>query len=119
MAISDVIITKPGPGSIAEALESNVPMILDQTCGTIWWEEMNVSFVVSHGFGESLTSFKEFATIFPKYITDGPFIQGIKQRMQEFKRERFDMRIRPLVQEMLAMNTPGTVPGGAPLTVQP
>ncbi len=42
MAISDVLITKPGPGSVCEALRvENVPMILDQTGSTMMGEKRN------------------------------------------------------------------------------
>ena len=104
MTISDVIITKPGPGSVCEALQSNVPMILDQTGGTIWWEEMNVSFMVQHGFAESLSNFNDLNAIFPKYISDPLFSEAVKKKMREFKRERFDQRIHALIHEMIEGN---------------
>lgn len=106
MSISDVLITKPGPGSVCEALESNVPMILDQTTGTLWWEEMNISFMVKNGFGESLTNFNDLVTIFPKYIKDKNHTAAIKKKMKAFKRERFDLKICPLIEEMTTFNTP-------------
>lgn len=111
MAISDVLITKPGPGSVCEALESNVPMILDQTSGTLWWEDMNITFMVRHGFAESLTNFNDLSALFPKYITDKSFVQSIKQKMKEFKRERFNTSIKPLIRHMLELkNLPKAAP---------
>ncbi len=104
MAISDVLITKPGPGSVCEALESNVPMILDQTGGTIWWEELNVTFMVEHGFAESLTNFNDLPTIFPKYVKNSTHTDAIKEKMRLFKRERFDLNIRPLIKYMVDLN---------------
>ncbi len=101
MAISDVLITKPGPGSVCEALESNVPMILDQTGGTIWWEEHNVTFMVDHGFAESLINFTDLADIFPKYIKDPSYNAAIKKKMHDFKRERFNLRIHGLIKDMI------------------
>ena len=101
MAVSDVLITKPGPGSVCEGLESNVPMILDQTSGTLWWEQMNIDFMVKHGFAESLVNFTELSDILPKYIRNKVYTESIKKKMRDFKRERFDLRIKPLVKEMI------------------
>ena len=103
MSISDVLITKPGPGSVCEALECNVPMILDKTSGAIWWEEMNIEFVEKHGFGETLHDFVALSTILPKYIKDSRYSQAIKKKMRSFKRERFEDKIKLLVEEMMSL----------------
>lgn len=110
MAISDVLITKPGPGSVCEALQSNVPMILDQTGGTIWWEELNVTFMVKHGFAENLVNFADLNEIFPKYIRDATYSEAVKKKMAAFKRERFDQKIQSLIKEMIDMGTMPSLP---------
>lgn len=99
MAISDVLITKPGPGSVNEAIESNLPMILDQTHGTIWWEELNVTFVLDHGFGSSLTQFRDLPVLLKKYLDGGA--APIKQKMKDFKRESFNLTIGPLIKQLI------------------
>ncbi len=99
MAMSDILITKPGPGSVCEAVESNLPMILDQTHGTIWWELMNVEFVIKNGFGVSLTQFADVPVILKRYL-DGEALV-IKEKMKQFKRECFKDRIKPLIEELL------------------
>ena len=49
MRAADVIITKAGPGTIAEALNANLPIILySKIAGQ---EDGNVTFVVSEGAG--------------------------------------------------------------------
>jgi processive 1,2-diacylglycerol beta-glucosyltransferase len=103
MGISDVLITKPGPGSVCEALECNVPMILDKTGGAIWWEELNIEFVEKYGFGETLVDFADLSTILPKYIKDSRYSQAVKKKMRSFKRERFEDKIKLLVEEMMAL----------------
>lgn len=105
MAIADVIITKPGPGSLCEALQSNVPMILDRTSATIWWEELNVNFMLNRGFAEVITDFNDLITVFPKYITNKAFREEVKQRMRDFKRERFNLKIKPLISDMISLGT--------------
>lgn len=104
MAMSDVLITKPGPGSVCEALESNVPMILDATQGSIWWEETNIDFMTKHGFAIRLNDVLHLEKELPRYIKkNSPFVSGVKKKMKEFKREQFCKTVKPLVEEMLAL----------------
>ena len=98
MAVSDVIITKTGPGSMCEALESNVPMILDKQCGALWWEAMNIEFIVKLGFAESLMSFGE-CRLLCKYLDDPDYAYCIKKKMKEFKRERSTSALNRLSQK--------------------
>ncbi len=100
MVISDVLITKPGPGTVCEAIESNLPMILDQTHGTLWWEELNVAFVLNQGFGATLTQFDDLPAILKGYLNG--HAASIKQKMKNFKRECFELKIEPLIQELIA-----------------
>jgi UDP-N-acetylglucosamine:LPS N-acetylglucosamine transferase len=102
MAISDVLITKPGPGSVCEGLESCVPMILDLTGGAIYWENLNVDFIVGHEFGEGLTDFKQLGIVLKKYLNDTAFTSSLKNKMRQFKRKRFDKKIKKIIERMLA-----------------
>ena len=101
MAISDVLITKPGPNSVCEALVSVLPMILDQTHGTIWWEQLNIDFMVKHGFAESLTDVNNLAKILPKYFENTIFTDSVQKKMRAFKCNKFNELIKPLVDKMI------------------
>ena len=100
MAISDILITKPGPNSVCEGLQSSVPMILDQTFGTIWWEQLNIDFMVKHGFAEPLTDVADLEKTLRRYFTSHDFTDRIKKRMESFQHVRFDETIKPLVESM-------------------
>lgn len=54
-AFSDIIITKPGPGTLEEALTLKVPLLLDKTASLLFWEKNNVDFAVKHSFGQVVT----------------------------------------------------------------
>lgn len=103
MAISDVIITKPGPGSVYESLESNLPMILDTTQGVMWWEKMNLTFTGKNGFAECLNDVQDLEKMLPRYLKKDEFVVSIKKKMRDYKRERYDKKIKPLIEEMLAL----------------
>ena len=54
MAAADLLVTKSGPGTIFEALHSDLPMVVDATTRVIRWEAMNISFVEEHDLGAVL-----------------------------------------------------------------
>ncbi len=103
MVISDVLITKCGPGSLCEALCLKVPMILDTTHGIIWWEQLNIDFMMKHRFAEQLSDYNNLEKILPKYFKDSSYTDQVKKRMNSFKYRRFDETIGPLVDQMVAM----------------
>ena len=88
MAISDVLITKPGPGTICEAVVSNLPIIVDKTTSTIWWEEMNVEFVEKHRFGNVLTEIGELNAMLTKYIKNQEYISVIEKEYATIQKRK-------------------------------
>ena len=69
MAACDCVVTKAGPGTIAEALISGLPIVLS---GFIpGQEEGNVPFVVDNGVGEYSTTPREIAAIVARWFGPG------------------------------------------------
>lgn len=102
MSISDVFITKPGPGSVCEALALKVPMIIDKTNGTLWWELMNITFIEKHQFGDVSYAYKNLNNIIDKYLSNNQYVESIKKKMANFKeRNQFESNIKKLVKEIM------------------
>lgn len=102
MSISDVLITKPGPGSICEAIVSNLPIIVDQTSGILWWELMNLELVVKHSFGDVLTNFRDLNKVLDKYLRNTDYVNFIKNNMRDFiGGDSFEKNIKQLIEEIL------------------
>ena len=59
MQISDYFIGKPGPGSISEALQQGLPVIVVRNSWTMPQERYNTDWVSQHGAGVVLDSFKD------------------------------------------------------------
>jgi len=59
MAASDVLITKPGPGSLAEAAQQQVPVVVVRNRHTIPQERFNTDFVAAHGLGRVVGHWRE------------------------------------------------------------
>lgn len=103
MSVSTVVITKTGPGSSCEALESSLPMIHDETQGVLTWERLSADFMASHGFAEGLKSFADLPALLPKYLKDSTYSDEIKDKMRKFPRKHFENVIRPLVEDMMRL----------------
>ena len=59
LAASDILCSKPGPGSIAEALHQGVPVIVPRNRHTIPQERFNTDLVLSLGVGLVVSDWKE------------------------------------------------------------
>ena len=68
MAISDLLITKPGTCSVNEALYMGTPMLIDAR-RTLRWEKMNIDFVAKHRMGEALTGLDRLDPLLQQYLT--------------------------------------------------
>jgi hypothetical protein len=62
MALADFFIGKPGPGSISEALQFHLPVILECNAKTMPQERYNAEWVTENGFGIVVRSFREIAS---------------------------------------------------------
>ena len=69
MSAADVIVTKAGPGTIAEAIVSNLPIVLN---GFIPCQEFgNVNFVTSRGLGAFEGDPMRIAEVLEKWLLSG------------------------------------------------
>jgi 1,2-diacylglycerol 3-beta-galactosyltransferase len=61
MALADFFIGKPGPGSISEALQFHLPVIVECNSRTLPQERYNAEWVTENGYGIVVPTFKEIA----------------------------------------------------------
>ncbi len=59
MALADFFIGKPGPGSISEALQFHLPVIVECNATTLPQERYNAQWVTENGYGIVLKNFRE------------------------------------------------------------
>jgi 1,2-diacylglycerol 3-beta-galactosyltransferase len=85
MAASDVIVTKPGPSTIAEALALGVPLIL---CGNVMGqEEGNVTYVVGSGAGVYVPDVSGLISVLKEWLRpDNHTLEEITQRARQIGR---------------------------------
>lgn len=100
MAMSELLITKGGANSVAEALHMNVPMLIDKT-NVFFLEKENIRFVTSNAFGETINSFDAIRPLLLKYLKDTILLQSLKTNIKAYKKEHFNVFTLPLIEKMI------------------
>jgi processive 1,2-diacylglycerol beta-glucosyltransferase len=101
MQASDLLITKPGPTTICEALYARVPLLLDGTSQPIFWEFMNIDFVLRHQFGEVVTSLRYVPLQVKRLLEDSQQRMRIVQAMEQFDMPDVFTNTKVLVEDLL------------------
>jgi UDP-N-acetylglucosamine:LPS N-acetylglucosamine transferase len=59
LAAADLLVTKPGPGSLSEAFQLRVPVVVTRNVHTIPQERFNTDLVAKRGLGVVVSSWRE------------------------------------------------------------
>jgi 1,2-diacylglycerol 3-beta-galactosyltransferase len=73
MALADFFIGKPGPGSISEALQFHLPVIVECNSRTLPQERYNAEWVTENGYGIVVPSFKQIAPAVQRLLQSTTF----------------------------------------------
>jgi UDP-N-acetylglucosamine:LPS N-acetylglucosamine transferase len=73
MALADFFIGKPGPGSVSEALQFHLPVIVECNGKTLPQERYNAQWVEEKGFGIVVPNFREIAGAVRRLTEPGTF----------------------------------------------
>lgn len=75
MALADFFIGKPGPGSISEALQFHLPVVVECNAKTLPQERYNAEWLTEKGFGIVVSSFREIAPTVQRLLQSATFNQ--------------------------------------------
>jgi processive 1,2-diacylglycerol beta-glucosyltransferase len=100
MAASDLIITKAGANSVAEALQMKLPMLLDKT-SIFDLERKNIDFATKHQFGEAIKSYRDIDKLLKKYLTNDRLLNRIRENIKTFQPKKFNEVLPGLITSML------------------
>jgi hypothetical protein len=70
MGLADFFIGKPGPGSISEALQLHLPVIVECNAKTLPQERYNAQWISENGFGIVVDSFDEIAPAVQRLLAE-------------------------------------------------
>ena len=73
MALADFFIGKPGPGSISEALQFGLPVIVEHNARTMPQERYNGTWLIEKRLGMVVPDFREIAVAVEQLLTDATF----------------------------------------------
>lgn len=71
MKLADLLIGKPGPGSISEAMAMQLPVIIERNAWTLAQERYNAEWVRERGVGVVLNNFREIAAAVGEFLQPG------------------------------------------------
>lgn len=96
MAISDVLISKPGATSLSEAIQMQLPVILDNTSTTLEVERLHLDFIKKNKMGVVVNAFSELERALDVML-DVENNKKIRQRMKKFGHDDFPDKIRKII----------------------
>jgi 1,2-diacylglycerol 3-beta-galactosyltransferase len=102
MALADFFIGKPGPGSISEALQFHLPVIVECNSKTLPQERYNAEWVTEKGYGIVVPSFKRIAPAVQRLLQSATFDEFRRKASEYSNRALFEV---PIILEQCAENT--------------
>ncbi len=102
MALADFFIGKPGPGSISEALQFHLPVIVECNSKTLPQERYNAEWVTEKGYGLVVPSFKRIAPAVQRLLETATFNEFRLKVNQYSNRALFEV---PIIMEKCAEHT--------------
>lgn len=108
MALSDFFIGKPGPGSISEALQFDLPVILERNKRTMPQERYNTDWVLENRLGIVLQNFSEIASGVEQLLQPETFAELRANARAYTNRAIFE--VPAILEEVLERHVPVSVP---------
>jgi UDP-N-acetylglucosamine:LPS N-acetylglucosamine transferase len=99
MALADFFIGKPGPGSISEALQVHLPLIVECNSRTMPQERYNAEWVTENGFGIVVRNFRDIAPAVHRLLEYTAFNEFRRKANEYSNRALFEV---PLILEKCA-----------------
>ncbi len=103
MAVSNVIITKPGPGTINEALAMKLPILIDNTDISLYWERANVDMVMKYGVGQKIREFGQIQNMLTTFLKDPQVKETLVQSYDTAPSNQFHIRIPAIIQDLISL----------------
>jgi len=105
-ALSCGLITKPGSGSIHEALSMNLPLMIDKLNGHLPWEGLAAEIVEIYGLGSVLTDIERLPQLINEQFFDPFAREATCKRQLEFKAlyndpHSFSCRVGETIEQLL------------------
>jgi UDP-N-acetylglucosamine:LPS N-acetylglucosamine transferase len=81
LAASDLLVSKPGPGSLSEAFHERVPVVVTRNIHTIPQERFNTDYVRQHGLGLVVSGWREIPAAVVSLFRDPAQLSEMRRRL--------------------------------------
>src|SRR5258708_10327737 len=112
MALADFFIGKPGPGSISEALQFHLPVIVECNGRTLPQERYNAQWVTEQRVGIVLKSFRQINVGVEQLLNPSAFAEFSANASAYNNRALFE--IPDFLEQILERNSSGAAGSGSP-----
>jgi Glycosyltransferase family 28 C-terminal domain len=99
MRLADFFIGKPGPGSISEAIQMKLPVIVERNAWTLPQERYNTDWVLEQGIGAVLHNFRGIESAVRELLT-GSHLEAMKAKIAALE-NRAVFEIPPILKKIL------------------
>lgn len=93
MSLADFFIGKPGPGSISEALQFDLPVIVERNARTMPQERYNTEWLLENGMGIVLPSFANIASGVDNLLEPERFAELFRNARAHSNRALFEVPV--------------------------
>jgi hypothetical protein len=93
MALADFFIGKPGPGSISEALQFHLPVIVECNSRTLPQERYNAEWVTEHRYGIVVPNFKQIAPAVQRLLQTATYDEFRRRANEYSNRALFEVPV--------------------------
>jgi len=106
MALANFFIGKPGPGSISEALQFHLPVLVECNSKTLPQERYNAEWVTEKGYGMVVPTFKRIAPAVQRLLESATFHEFRRKASEYSNRALFEV---PAILEQCMEHTEAAV----------
>lgn len=97
MDAADVMVSKPGPGVIGEALVKELPLLVDATCSVMPQERGNIDYVVESGIGKRIDSIPDFRKQLRMLVEGGRALETMQWNLLRMRKTESSARLAQLL----------------------
>jgi len=105
LAVADVLVSKPGPGALAEAFHQRVPVVVALDPRTIPQERYNARFVAERGLGLVVGSSREMPRAAARLVHDLALRGRVLAALERLPENRAVFEVLDLVGDVLCHGT--------------
>ena len=105
LAASDLLVTKPGPGSLAEAFHQRLPVVVTRNIHTIPQERFNTELVARRGVGLVVSSWREIPAAVLRLAREPERLRTMRAKLAELPPNRAVYEVLDIVGDAAAAST--------------